>query len=430
MKNSEQLVNRFINLFFLIGYLTIFIGFFYNEDSLGGAKGDYLYHLNISNNFSLNFLETWKGYGHGETGLQTRNSPIFWIIISILNKFLSHDFIRILNTSVSLLICIFFFKCLCLKFKKIDKRILAIISCSLIFLSPTVRSLSIWPYSLIWGFFLFILSIYNFLLFKETQLIKKKVFNSFYCIFFLALSSYIYPSFAVFSIYFLIYFFKFFKFSKSFIITIFINLILAIPAIYFIIFKGFYFFGAQGITISKTASFNLSNKFIIISSLILYFLIPVLDLKETYKKLKNKINFKNSFLLIIITFIIISFFDYPFITNGGFGGGFFHKFSNIILGNNLILYLSFYIFLNIYISVFKNNLNNHLIYLTLILFNLQFTIYNKYYDPLLLILIFLIFDFNLVKHIFKNKPQIIKFVTILIIYLFMGLFKNKIYEYI
>ena len=108
MKNSEQLVNRFINLFFLIGYLTIFIGFFYNEDSLGGAKGDYLYHLNISNNFSLNFLETWKGYSHGETGLQTRNSPIFWIIISILNKFLSHDFIRILNTSVSLLICIFF----------------------------------------------------------------------------------------------------------------------------------------------------------------------------------------------------------------------------------------------------------------------------------------------------------------------------------
>ena len=430
MKNSEQLVNRFVNLFFLIGYLTIFIGFFYNEDSLGGAKGDYLYHLSISNNFSLNFLETWKGYGHGETGLQTRNSPIFWIIISILNKFLNHDFIRMLNTSVSLLICIFFFKCLCLKFKKIDKRILAIISCSLIFLSPTVRSLSIWPYSLIWGFFLFILSIYNFLLFKETQLIKNKVFNSFYCIFFLALSSYIYPSFAVFFIYFLIYFFKFFKFSRSFIITIFINLILAIPAIYFIAFKGFYFFGAQGITISKTISFNLFSKFIIISSLILYFLIPVLDLKETYKKLKNKINFKNSFLLIIITFIIIAFFDYPFIASGGFGGGFFHKISNIILGNNLILYLSFYIFLNIYISVFKNNLNNHLIYLTLILFNLQFTIYNKYYDPLLLILIFLIFDFNLVKHIFKNKLQIIKFVTILIIYLFMGLFKNKIYGYI
>ena len=88
------------------------------------------------------------------------------------------------------------------------------------------------------------------------------------------------------------------------------------------------------------------------------------------------------------------------------------------------------LFLNIYISVFKNNLNNHLIYLTLILFNLQFTIYNKYYDPLLLILIFLIFDFNLVKHIFKNKLQMIKFVTILIIYLFMGLFKNKIYGYI
>ena len=131
--------------------------------------------------------------------------------------------------------------------------------------------------------------------------------------------------------------------------------------------------------------------------------------------------------MIFITLILINFFSYPYFEGGGFGGGFFHKISNIILNNNLILYLCFYIFLNIYIYLFKNNLNNHLIYLTLILFNLQFTIYNKYFDPLLLILIFLIFDFNLGKHLFKNKRQIAKFIFILFIYLSMSLFKNKFY---
>ena len=62
-----------------------------------------------------------------------------------------------------------------------------------------------------------------------------------------------------------------------------------------------------------------------------------------------------------------------------------------------------------------------------ILFNLQFTIYNKYFDPLLLILIFLIFEFDIEKHIFKNKNQLIKFFSILSIYLLMGLFKGNIF---
>ena len=108
MNSSEKFSNRFINLIFALSYITILIGFFYGEDSLGGARGDYIYHLNISNKFSLDFIETWKGFGFGEDGLQTRNSPVFWVIISVINKFLSHEFIRLINTSVSLAICIFF----------------------------------------------------------------------------------------------------------------------------------------------------------------------------------------------------------------------------------------------------------------------------------------------------------------------------------
>jgi len=430
MNNSEKFSNRFINLIFLLSYITILTGFFYGEDSLGGAKGDYIYHLNIANSFNLNFIETWTGFGFGEDGLQTRNSPVFWVIISVINKFLSHDLIRLINTSVSLVICIFFFKCLCLKFKKIDKKILATIACSVIFLSPTIRSLSIWPYSLIWGLFLFIISIYNYLLFNEKRIIKNKVINSFFCIFYLAIASYLYPSFAVFSVYYVFYFFRFFGFTKNFIIIVLANFIVALPALYFVLTKGLYFFHATGITLSNSVSFNFASKIIIISSLILYFLIPILDFKEVYIDIKKKIRIKETFYLVLITLILTNFFSYPYFEGGGFGGGFFHKISNITLNNNLILFLCFYIFVNIYISLFKNNLNNHLIFLTLILFNLQFTIYNKYFDPLLLILIFLIFDFNLDKHLFKNKIQITKFISILFIYLLMGLFKNKFYLFL
>ncbi len=427
MNKSEKTNNRLINYIFIFSYITILVGFYLNEDTLGGAKGDYLYHLNISNKFSTNFVETWNGFGFGETGLGTRNSPIFWIIISIFNNFITQDFTRILNSTVSLLISIFFFKCLCLKFKKIDKKILAIISCSIIFLSPTIRSLSIWPYSLIWGLFLFVISMYNYLQFTEIKNNNKKIFNCFNSIFFLSMSSYIYPSFAVFSIYYVINFFKYFKLSNKFIIILILNFIIAIPAIYFIFSKGIYFFTHQGITLDKSTSFNLASKFAIISSILLFFLIPVLDFKETLKNFKNKINFKNTFLFILLTLIIMIFFDYPYFESGGFGGGFFHKISNLIFGNNLLLYLCFYIFLNIYFSNFKNSFNNYLIYITLILFNLQFTIYNKYFDPLLLILIFLIFEFDIEKHIFKNKNQLIKFFSILSIYLLMGLFKGNIF---
>ena len=74
----------------------------------------------------------------------------FLIILSQVSKFISYDVLRIINSFVSILICLYFFKCLKIRYKDTESFILALIAC-LIFLSPTVRSLSIWPYSLIWG---------------------------------------------------------------------------------------------------------------------------------------------------------------------------------------------------------------------------------------------------------------------------------------
>ena len=86
--------------------------------------------------------------------LATRNSPVFWIFISILNKYFTYDTIRFLNTFVIFAIAIVFYKCLLIKFKEIDDKNILFLS-SFLFLSPSLRSLAIWPYSLIWGLFFY-----------------------------------------------------------------------------------------------------------------------------------------------------------------------------------------------------------------------------------------------------------------------------------
>jgi len=52
LKDSDIKISYLI---FFISYLTILSGYLLNEDSLGGAKVDFLYHLNIADNFRYNF---------------------------------------------------------------------------------------------------------------------------------------------------------------------------------------------------------------------------------------------------------------------------------------------------------------------------------------------------------------------------------------
>ena len=44
------------NYLFIIFYLTILIGFYFDEDLLGGAKHDYLFHIRFIELFSKDFI--------------------------------------------------------------------------------------------------------------------------------------------------------------------------------------------------------------------------------------------------------------------------------------------------------------------------------------------------------------------------------------
>ena len=179
---------------------------------------------------------------------------------------------------------------------------------------------------------------------------------------------------------------------------------MSLPAIIFLIWKDFYMFKNNVFELSVFEKINFSNKIVIISSFLIFFFIPFIqNLKIYSKKIKEKIKSKNFIILISIIILCILTFNYK----SGAGGGFFYKFSIIIFKNYTLLFLVF-IFSILYFY-FNNllNFNNILIFVILILYNLQYSIYYKYFDPLLFFVFLFIIkidikNFNNLNRISKN----------------------------
>ena len=380
----------------IILYSSLLIGFYYNENSTGGAFIDYYAHKQISISFSNDFLNTLLNFD--ET--KTRHSPILLILLSVFEKFQVNDLlIRFINLHFCLILPVIFYRCLKIKFYNISEKYLILLS-GLIFLSPTFRSLSIWPDSRIWGLLFLCFSIYYFLLFKK----KKKFSYCIYVILFYTISSYFSPNFSVFSIYFMLYFFKSLDIIKTVQLFI-LNLVLSFPALYYVLILDINFmFSASAVPggIDSVNNINFFNKILIISSIVFFYLIPFLVSKSINFQFK-KINFKNLIFLLVLFFISLYFFDYKFKYTGG---GFFFQISNFLFNNNIFFFIValFSLILN-YVIFIKPNKNLLIIFL-LILSNPQLTIYHKYYDPFLLILFLTLFDLDLIKKkLFSQKSM-------------------------
>ena len=90
---------------------------------------------------------------------------------------------------------------------------------------------------------------------------------------------------------------------------------------------------------------------------------------------------KKELILIVFFITCIFFFNFPF---GNFGGGVFYHISQYILGNNYLLFTVFFISIFLFKASKLISYNNLLLFFCLILYNLQISIYHKYFDPLLL----------------------------------------------
>ena len=259
-------------LFIFLLYLSLLISFFLGENSTGGAIVDYGTNKSIISKFAEKFKQTFFDFD----SLSTRHSPIFLIFLSLLEQLnLSDVIIRLIHLHMCLFLPYLFYKILRIKFINTKKEILILLM-GIIFLSPTFRSLSIWPDSRLFGLTFFTLSILFFLKFKQNHNFKYVIYNILAC----ALSAYLSPNFSVFSLYFFSYYIKIFNLlSKRIIYISLLNILIALPAIYYIFILDINF-------LNKTAATNYNNT--------------------------DRIFFNNIFNDILITFTIFFFYLIPF----------------------------------------------------------------------------------------------------------------------
>ena len=407
-------------LIFIIFYISLIFGFFYDENLNLGAKPDWFAgDLPVINDFSIDLKDTLLNY---DSYYAHRHSPVYLVFLSFFKSAgLGFDIIRLIHLNISLLLIYFFYKCLVIKFNHIEKNILLILSLS-IFLSPTFRSLAIWPSSRIVGLIFFTISILEFLKYlkyKEKKYIWKNTI-------FLILSSYISPNYSLFIIFFNYHYLKNNNFKNMILVYAFC-LISSLPFFYyiFVLDVNFFMVKTPGATYGENVSlsFNFSDKILIISSIILFHMIPFLINKKFFYELINK--FRQNLLIIpailSIFICLLFFFDYQLNYTGG---GIFFQISNIFFKNNILFYFISFLSLILLFSFSRNNFDNFLVFLILIISNIQNTIYHKYYDPLIMILFFSIITIPESLKFFDKRKNILFIYSFYIFYILARIVKN------
>ena len=76
----------------------------------------------------------------------------------------------------------------------------------------------------------------------------------------------------------------------------------------------------------------------------------------------------------------------------------------------------------------KNSFNNFLIFILLIISNIQNTIYHKYYDPLIMILFFTLINNPLSYDFFKYRNKVFYVYIFYLIYILMRIVKNNYFN--
>ena len=408
--NSKRIVYVYLSL-----YLTLLIGFYFNEDFAGGYKVDYLIYLHKTISFNLDLKNSLIFYER----FNVNTSPIFILLLTYMNKILTNDtFVRFLNLNFSLILPYLFFLCLKIKYVDTNKYLLSLLP-AIILISPYFRSSSIWvgPENLAMIFF--VASIYFFLRHEsEKQNLSFILLN----VFFLALTAYIRPIYSLFSIYFFFKFYYNIKFSKNLIYYILFNILLSLPAFYYIFILEVNFFAAA---LNNGIGFaNHINQFAITISIIFFYSIPfILNNYKNYFDIKNY-KIVNLIFSIVFIYLIITYFNYEERFDiMVYGGGLFYKLSNLIFKSNYFFYLIVIISLNILIiSVFKDNKNidkffNIILLLVLIFFEPDGFYFQETYDPLLYFVFLLLINSQqfllfVEKLNFKNLIILFSFVII------------------
>jgi len=433
IKSNYKFLSRIL---IFLSLLSFFLGFYFDENSAGGGSylGDWSF---LWPNLKL-FIDNDLYTAITHENLLTNRTPLLYILHAELNPFVDNKIeYRKSVFIISFAVPILFYFCLKQKFK-IEDNLLLILLTSIIFLSPYFRTSSFWGLEENYGIICLLLSFLFLNYFQEKkdqhgfkiyiQLFLLNLFSSL-CIYF-DQKLIIIPIICFFTVINSNYKTKIKIFS---VITYFI---FSLPYIYLIKLWG----GIFPVTVTNARRLGdelwLGN-FGYAVTIIAFYLLPLLFFKE--KNLINTIKDfflkKNNYYLILLFFIYISylliksnFFGHSSINvENSDGKGFIHKLSFLIFNENyeareIFIYFAFLIsWIVILIFVDKNFKNIFILLYFFIVSIITHPLMQEYFDPLMIIMIFLFFNLKLFFS-YKN-------VVILFLYLAFFLASSNIYYY-
>ena len=211
-----------------------------------------------------------------------------------------------------------------------------------------------------------------------------------------------------------------FKYTKKLFYILALNFCLALPAFIFYYTSNFYI-----LNISVTANtdtlikFNIFNKVVVIASIIFFYFIPFLEKNSIAKFTKELKILRHNYLIIFFILICLLFYNFP----PGYGGGIFYHISYKLFSNSIILFLVFFVSIYIFRSIKIFNLNNILIFICLILYNLQASIFHKYFDPLILFIFLFLVNFKKGSVNFNMKEITKKYYFLYLFFLAASFYK-------
>ena len=399
-----------ILIFTLVPITSLLLGFKFNEDlSAGGSVYDF--------NLTWPVVIKYSNLEFTGTNEFTRHMPFHYGLLAILNYiFNEQNFVRLIYLFFSLSLPFLLYLNLSQIYKN-NKLNLIIISFSFLFI-PLLRSSAIWANAHYTALIFFLIGNFFYLKSKEKKTYIYKLFN----LLFLSFSIYAVQTYLIIFLFYLYNYFlseKFNNFIKIFFFCIFLSL----PGLYFIYLNP----RINNITITFDIFYTLLTNF----SIIFFFFLFLIFNKESLEIIINKIKNLNKIELIIMLFLLIFIFYHQdsIIFYGGLkGGGFFYKISFFLLGNKLIFLLSAY--LGIITAYVLIKYEPKLIYAIIInnLMALNYIVHQKYFEPLFLIIIAVLYKNFLISNVVLKFKNILVFYLLVLIY-FSIAYINFAYEF-
>ncbi len=389
-------INKINKFLYLVFGLSIFIELYFNIDSAG------------SGGFINDFNHTWPLVENPlqfSTDLEIKFPLHYYIASLIYLLFDSKELLRFFYCFIFLFVPYLFFLCLKNKFKKLDINNLFLFSL-IIFILPSVRSAAVWPNTQITAIIFFLISLLFFIKWENRKQFNKINKELFLTVFFMSLTVYTRQLYAMIFFYFMVIFFLNLN-KKVFLQTVIIVVMFALPGVLFLLF--------WPKILQATFAFKLHNSLLVNSSIISFYLIPFFTILFLFEK---NINFKFNklfelFLIISFVLICISFFDYNYLL----GGGFFIKLSKIFFNNFYFFYLTSIIGLFLLYYLCLEDKLNLFLSLIILLSISAYIIFMKYYEPMFIILLFLLFKTRLTALFLKKKKYIYFYLLYFLTYL-------------